>query len=589
MLDDKFIRQYLVEPSKLPKHRFYDRSVKITKKLEAHSKSDYPKDIIEMVRPNETFEQKEYRKNAFTPVTRTYFSKVVSTIAKIERAQDWVINFPDSDMGLKEYASENYPSFDSVDNWFFSLQLREMCDDPNGVIAVFPLPKTNPNNDAETVSPYTFWFESENVIDFVDGKYAVLRSEDKSPIMVNGDSKKDGLMYYIFDTDSWTIATQVGEKSEYIFTYEIQPHYVGSLPCFKIGGIIEEFESGQMLYDSFIGDCLPFWDEALRRYSDLQVQMVLHVHSEKWEIEDTPCRTCQGSGTIKSSYMGNGNHQIACTSCNGLGNVSTRTPFGVKTIKPASKTGIQDSVSIPTPPMGYIDKPIDQTKFIHDQVQENIESGLAAINMEFLMYEPENNSGIAKSLDRQEMNSFFFMIARHIVNNVLNPCYYYIAKWRYGMIYSEDDIMTALPNIKVPTDFDILTQDIITQRLTNAKQAGLSPGLMSQLELQYAEKEFGEQSDQVLMLKAISNVTVDEKMTILSNKGCSNEDYILSSKLPFFVNKATNTVKDFLKMDYQAQADVLNKFAADEVAKNNASLVPIMNDMGGGKPQQVTI
>jgi hypothetical protein len=597
MLTDQLIRQYFVEESKLPKHRFYDRSVEITKKLESHSKGKYPSDIIEIVRPNETFDQKQYRKNAFTPVTKTYFSKVVSTIAKISHAQDWSIRFPEDSTtkegeSLKDYTCENYPNFDSLENWFFTLQLREMCDDPNGVIAVFPYPKKDDGDDSEFLKPFTFWFESKDVIDFVEGQYAVLRSQTKSKVTVKGAPQNTGLIYYIFDSDSYTIATQVGEKDKYTFSYEIKNHLVGTLPCFKIGGIIEEFEEGQILYDSFIGDCLPFWDEALRRYSDLQVQMVLHVHSEKWEIEDTPCKTCSGTGQIRSSYMGNGNHQVTCGTCNGLGNVSTRSLFGVKTVKPASKTGVSDSMAIPTPPMGYIAKPIDETKFIHDQVQENIEAGLAAINMEFLMYEPAVNSGVAKSLDRQEMNAFFSMIARHVVNNVFHPCYYLIAKWRYAAIYSEKDIMDSLPEIKVPTDFDVLTQDIIAQRLASAKQAGLSSGLMSQLELQYAEKEFGETSDQVLMLKAISshdplpNLTVDEKMTILSNKGCSNEDYILSAKLPYFVNKAVNKEKEFLQMTYDEQEGILNKYVAIEIAKNTSSLVPIVNnngDPGGGQ------
>lgn len=587
MLTAEFLSKYFVEPGKLPKHQFYDRSVYITNKLEAHSKGIYPAEIIEMARPNETQEQKDYRKSAFTPVTKTYFSKVVSTVTKISRAEDWSVKFPEQtdvseDETLEDYTCENYPSFDSLLNWFFSLQIREMCDDPNGVIAVFPYPKLDPNNDAEFLRPFTFWFESEDVIDYKEGKYAVLRSAEKTTIRRGDKLSDEGLVYYVFDIDSWVKCKQVGEKDDYRFELEGPfPHNIGSLPCFKIGGIIEEFKEGEMLYDSFVGDCLPFWDEALRRYSDQQVQMVLHVHSEKWEIEDTPCKTCKGSGSVMTQ-MGGKNHSVTCSSCYGSGGGTARGPFNVKMIKVAQKSGPTESITVPTPPMGYIPKPIEETKFIHDQVYENIKNGLAAINMEFLMNEPELNSGIAKTLDRQEMNTFFYVIARHIVKNILDPCYYFIAKWRYGRIYSEEQIMAILPEIRVPVKFDLLNEDLLIQRVSNAKTAGLSPGFMSEMERELAKKEFGEDSIQVQMLDAISqldplpNKDDQSKMTVLSNKGTTLQKYILSCNIQAFINRAVAENDDFFDMTYSDKMDILNGYVQEIIDNQEQAKRPVI-------------
>jgi hypothetical protein len=591
MLDELVLKPYFVDPATLPKHQFYERSVMITEHLEAHSKGKYPKDIIEIARPNETFEQKEYRKLAYTPVTKTYFSKVVSTVAKIRRAEDWSVVFPDQpgvpeDETLEKYVTENYPNFDSLQNWFFSLQLREMCDDPNGVVAVFPYPKKNPDDDSEYLRPFTFWFESEDVIDFREGEFAVLRSSERSLINIDGKPAQRGLVYYVFDKDSWAVCTQVGELKDYKFISQILSHPVGHLPCFKIGGIIEEFKNGQTLYDSFVGDCLPFWDEAIRRYSDLQVQMVLHVHSEKWEIEDTPCKTCKGSGEVMTQYMGGKSVSSRCGTCNGLGCHSPKSPFGVKTIKSANKVSTTDAISVPIPPMGYIDKPIEQTQFIHDQVYENIQSGLAAINMEFLTMEPEVNSGVAKTLDRQEMNSFFYTVAAHIVNNIFQPSIYFISKWRHGTTYVEEKITAIQPAIKTPTDYDILTEDIIIQRISTAKQAGLSAKAMAELEIEFFKKEFGDNSTQVqmltnsLLLDPLPNLSVDEKMTVLANRGCSQEEYILSSKLSYFINRAVNENKDFLTMPYSDKQKILDKYVAEAIAKQQSLKVPIVNSNG---------
>lgn len=590
MLTEEFLRAYFVSPEKLPKHPFYNRSVEITNALEAHSKGKYPKDIIEMVRPNETPEQKKYREVAFTPVTQTYFSKVVSTLGKIGRADDFEVKWKDDTKGpfkdklsLQYYTESDFPYFDSILNWFFSMQLGEMCDDPNGVIAVFPLPKINPLDDAELLRPFSFWFESNDVIDYKEGEYCVVQSAEKSTIYVNNSPTNDGLVYYMFDQDSWTRCYQIGQKLEYSFAYDIQSHPVGYLPCFKVGGNIEEFKNGEMLYDSFIGDCLPFWNEALRRYSDLQVQMVLHVHSEKWEIEDTPCKVCGSSGMVNAP-MGRGGtaqQKVACGNCNGTGCVSQRSPFGVKQIKPATKTSVSDSTPIPTPPMGYIDKPIDQSQFIKDMMQDNITSGLAAVHMEFLMSEPAVNSGVAKAIDKDEVNTFFYNVARHSINNILLPVYYICAKWRYGIAMSESDVEYNLPCIEVPTEFDIITENVQAQRLANAKNAGLSSSMISLMQNEYAEKVFGDDSTEAQTIIAISKLdplpgkTEEEKMTILSNKGTSQFNYILSSNIQGFINQAIAKELDFLEMNYEGQIEILTPYVQDIIDNTEQKIVPI--------------
>lgn len=584
MLTAEILNQYLTDPIHQPKHEFYNKSVKIHETLEAHSKGTYPAKVIEIVRPNETQDQKQYRKDVFTPITKTYFSKVVTTIGKISRAEDWAVDWPEEKGilkidSLKKYTQEDYPYFDSLTNWFFTVQLREMCDDPNGVIAVFPMPKVDPKNDTELYKPFTYWFSSEHVIDYKENSLAVLLSDEKSIVKIGDRDVKEGAIYYFFDTDSWTKAIQIGEKSDYKFEYIITSHKIGHLPCFKVGGIIEEFECGEMLYDSFIGDCVPYWDEALRRYSDLQVQMALHVHSEKWEIADTPCKVCNETGTI-TVMKGTTSTKSACGTCGGSGSVTRRGPFNVKSIKPASKVGINDSISNPTPPMGYILKPIQDTEFINKIKRENILEGLSAINLEFLMNEPEVNSGVAKSLDRQEMNTYFYNIAYHIVHNVLRPSYFFIAKWRYGIQLNDEQIQESLPQINVPTKYDIVTAEIIAQRLAMAKD--MDPSLKTGLQIDYAKAEFGDDCIEAKLIKTIyeldplPNKTEDEKMTVLSNKGTTESKYILSANLPSFINRAMSENDKFLDLKYSEKMDVLDKYIQEIIADNKKNVIPIV-------------
>lgn len=590
MLDLVTIQYYLVAPEilKTRVHHFYARSVEITNKIEAHSKGKYPKEILDIIRPNETPDQKNYRKQAWRPVTKTYFSKAVSTFGKIKKAEDWEVKFeyenksiPEKE-SLEQYTDEDFPNFSSVENWLWSFQFNEMFDDPNGVLAVFPYPKENPLNDAEYLRPFPFWFESEAVIDFKENELAVLRSGELSDVKVGDTIEKTGCVYYIFDQNSYAKCIQIGQKNDYNFQVEIFPIAFGYFPCFKIGGIVEEFLNGEKLWDSFMGDCIPFFDEAVARYSDLQVQNVLHVHSEKWEIEDTPCKTCTGSGQIRNNFMGGGSGYSTCGTCNGSGATSIRSPFGVKTVKPQVKTGLNDAANIPIPPMGYINKPIEDTKFIKEQFYNNIENALSAINMEFVMREPGINSGIAKAYDRQEINTTLGNVAWHIIKNILEPVYFLCGMWRYSQIESEEEIAKMVPCINVPNKFDVLTEDILQNRLAAAKTAGASASLLAQLESQYAKKEFGDDSIQAEIIEATGNLdplpnkTDADKMTILSNGGTTKDKYILSCNLTDFINRAYAENDQFFELDRADQLATIMPYVQEIKDEQIAAKVPMV-------------
>jgi hypothetical protein len=587
MLTIDFIGQYLTDNP--PKHDLYEGSVKIAQKLRVHEKGEYPASLIEIARPNEDEKYKEYRREVFTPITKTVYSKVVSTIAKINRAEDWKIGFADDSSDLKNYTEEIYPYFDSLENWFFSIGLNQMLKDPNSVVAVIPLTKKNPTDDSEQFSPFTFIFKAENVIDYEEGRYAVLMAEEKSMVTQGDTQVKKGKIIYFIDHESYIKAVQVGELTENQFQFNgdemgnINPtmHNFEYMPAWKMGGTIEEFIDGEMLYDSFIGDCIPYWDEALRRYSDHQVNMVLHLHPMEWEIQDTPCPTCKATGSIRREGRDGTPYNEDCRSCAGAGNVSAKTPFGRKLINVSKLDGVNQITPIPTPPAGIIERDIASISFLKQEVKDNIKDGLAAVNMEFIMETPEINSGVAKAMDRQEMNSFFYNIARHVVNNILYPAYYFISAWR-DLSYSEEQIIASMPTINTPTKFDVLSSDILANRLTIAKTAGLPASLTNAMQKEYAETEFGDDSDETILFKLVSDLDPlpglieADKMTVLSNKGTTQAKYILSSNIYAFVFRARIENKTFEKMPYANQMDILDAYVQEVVDENEKDVVPMV-------------
>ncbi len=591
MITIDFIKPYFAKNP--PTHDFYAESIKIHHDLCIHADGIYPDELVETARPNEADEYKEYRKQVFTPVTKTWFSKVTKTIAKGHRAEDWGITWKQDVKGvipkdetLEKYTTVNYPYFDSLENWTFSIALPTMLKDPGGVIATFPLPKKT-TSDTEYLRPYTHYFCSENVIDFRENNFAVLMDEEKSLVRVGDKLVYEGIILHFFDTDSYLKAVQTGEKDDYDFEIEVSEqgeivateHGIGYLPVTKLGGVVNKFYKGDTLWDSFISDCLNNWNEAIRRYSDHQVNMVLHLHPFEWEMADTPCRVCKGTG--KEVTMAKGKkEEYACHVCGGNGHVSIKTPFGKKIIQPTIKKGVNDNTNIPTPPAGIIERDVASISFLKEEYKDQIREGLAAINLEWVMNAPMNVSGESKDKDRAEAQAFFHEVYRHLVLNVMYPHYYFVSKWRYKYL-SEEEIEYNLPSIKVPAIFDFDTAETVGVRLKNAIEGKFNPLIVNKLNIEYAKKELGDDSSDVQKMEVMQqldplpNKTVDEKMTDLASKSISIESYILSENITSFIERAINEKKDFFKMNYSQKLEVLQPYIKEVINSNKESLVPI--------------
>src|SRR5690606_586538 len=297
---------------------------------------------------------------------------------------------------------------------------------------------------------------------------------------------REGRILYLFDKDEVVKIEQTGRKEDFEFVETLRfTHEFGYMPVFKMGGFVEKFQNGEFLYKSFFTDVLDSWDEALRRYSDHQVNMVLHLHPYEWEIADSECSVCKGTGQIKDRAPNGRMLTGSCHSCNGVGRNSVTTPFGRKLIKPVHTAGVGNSFQIPTPPAGIINRDIQSIGFLKQEYKDQIKEGLSSINMEFVMDEPELNSGVAKTVDREELYNFVGTFYEHVVNNILIPCYYFINAWRGGQ---EEN----LPLINVPKKFDLLTSDVISARVKVAKESKFSATIVNRLEIDYARKEFGE-------------------------------------------------------------------------------------------------
>ena len=564
------------------KHANYKETTELAEHLKVHAEGRLPGDVILKRRPSEPEEIKRYRVSIYVPKTQNPINKAINSLEKIRRSQDWVIDYDRDSVpaaitageSLRDYCEFNYPVHSSLTNWMFSEGMRQYLLDANGVFAVVPL--SIPKSSNEYVKPIVLFFDSSQVIQFVSDEYAILKSSDTATYTTPAGliTYTDGDVYYVITKNEVYRYEQVDVRKT-LDLKEVYSHNIGRLPAFKSGGVFSRRKNNETIYKSRIASMIPSLDEAAREYSDLQAEIVQHIHSEKYAYTNSECKTCKGTGETFTDGV-----KAACHTCGGSGSVLNVSPYGMHLISLGDKSM---DYEMPTPPIGYVTKSVEIAKLQDERVRQHLYDALATLNMEFLAETPLNQSGTAKEVDKDELNNFVNGIAEDIVR-ILDNVYYFINEYRYGFIADERKRLAMLPSVNVPTKYDILSSTYLLSEMKVAHDSGASPTIRRALEVEYAKKKFntnaaiGNEAELCFELDPLFGVSEDDKMTRKANGGVSDIDYIISCNITQFVRRAISEDKGFYtKTDKEKNAKMVTY--ADE-KKGVIGVVAI--DMTGG-------
>lgn len=578
------------------RHCFYERSVCKAEDMSVHADGLYPKKLLDERRPNEPEDVMCYRKKIFVPKTKPYFSKIMSSLQKIRRSSDWSIRyegeFPKIPEGekLQDYCEVNFPQFTSVTNWAFAVLLKKYLVDPNAVI--FCYPKEIGGEENRYLRPILQVIDSVHVLDYVYQDYAVMVNPAGCTYQT-AKGVQPGKSFYVVTTVKITRYDQIDGRGTLspVVDYE---HGLGELPVYRIGAVICESVSDRILYESRVSGVLPEFDEAIREYSDLQASVVIHLYPERWEFTQHECMDCKGTGKRRNPAWSVGCD--AATPCDlPCDNKSCRNGYVVA--GPYSKIMVRPTNSVegqappPMPPAGYVEKDVEIIKVQRESVDAHIENGLASINFEFIATTPLNQSGTAKEVDKDELNNTVHSVAEDIVR-CLDWAYYIIAKYRYLLLYNEEQIKEMVPHIAVPEKYDILSTSHLEAQLKNAKDSKANPVIVNALEAEYANKAFNndpsirDMTELVLSLDPLSNISEDDKMVRLSNRGITLVTYIMSSNIQEFVERAISEDAGFVDKELEEQKEVIKKYAQEQLDSENAELKV---DMPEEEPEEVVV
>jgi hypothetical protein len=555
-------------------HSGFKETVKAYMDLKVHMDGDYPKEIIDNARPSEPDHIKEYRKKIFAHISMPACLKVEASLMKIRKSEDWMIRYDEKAVNnplirkgetLQDYMEKKLPFFQSLTNYIFNFFGKQQDTDANAVVAVMPIDPETPSSDYRR--PFPFLFNSPQVIQFVEDDYCILKSADKAIMKIDGGYQLEGDVYFVIDTQF--IQRWEQSESDRGFTLKWQiDHGFGEMPAWKVGGVSWKALDGNFLWKSAMSPMVPFLNEAVREYSDLQAGVVQHLFLERWEIEGGKCKTCSGTGRVLKDGS-----QVKCPNKNCDGGTMIRSPYQSIVIR----KGLPGENPVPNPPAGYIDRNPDIIRLQDERVDKHIYKALAAINMEFLDKVPMAESGVAKSVDKDDANNFAHFIAELRVQN-MDRIYYFSALWRYiDLIKDKDKIKAMCPVVPVPEKFDLFTSAMLALELSGAKTAKISPVLIKAMEVEYSAKKFSAdpevkaEVELVLNLDPLPGSSADEKASMLMNKGVSEENYVISCNISGFVKRAMEEDEKFPSYEHSKQMEKLSAYAGEVIEANKAS------------------
>jgi hypothetical protein len=198
--------------------------------------------------------------------------------------------------------------------------------------------------------------------------------------------------------------------------------------------------------------------------------------------------------------------------------------------------------------------------------------------MEFLADTPLNESGKAKEVDRDDLNSFVYSVAYHAVINVINRIYYFTNEIRVmDLGFSEEEKSKMLPNIPVPERYEILSESYLLDQVAAANTAKINPLIVGLGELDYVNKkyenypEIRERVKTIVQLNPLPLMTPEQKDAAVMAGTVLKEDAMMSNYIVPFVEKAIQENEGFLEMDYDAKYKIIQKYAQEKIGEAQAA------------------
>lgn len=559
------------------RHDDYDECCEHAEEMSWHLYGVKPEKLLERTRPNEDPDITAYRLENYEPITKSAADKAVHIVSKIFNPNLYSVRWKEqtaSSEELKRHTLEYYPDYNSVVNFLKDVLLRKMLADPNGV-AVVTIDQV-PELESVRLLPVLKVYGSKSIYYYDEDHYLIFtKLEDEKIYYFDYYDKNRTVSFYAFIKPN-------GANKDLILIEEKHYEYdFTEIPVWKLRGMSESKDNGQIIFKSYFSSAVPYWNNAITHESDVFAAYIRHLYpqryelteacSYKWEYEGQlfPCRS--GSINLPTGKTG-------CPHCSGSG----YNPVGPYGVYQYTKDKLSESGPLGVDPVGYITVPVDATKMLEERGRHMLEMGLHSINMDVEDKVGENQSGVAKVIDRSAQYDTLYNIGSVVFDVHLTNYYYFANKMMFGVeAVSANlgrDVDKNLPEINKPTQFDIGSVTELINNLKAAKEAGIDGDIIQVKQIELTSRDLTTNPDlkgfTVLLLEldplpGMSQADIDRNVT----KGYVRKvDAVIHFNKKSFVERAIRENPDFVKREREDQLEILEAYADELITENKPEI-----------------
>lgn len=570
---DEFIKLAIKDDKN--RHHNHETCCDHADEMAIHIYGTTPTALLDITRPNEDPAIKAYRLSVYQPKTKSTANKALSIVSKIFNQSLFDIKWKDQSSNgkkLEDYCIENYPVFNSVLVWLQETALSKMISDPNGVMVVKP--KNFDIPDTDRAEPLVLIYGSKNIWHIDYESCLVLISKER-------DSKRKVDIYKFEFYDNINIIQFTLEKAsngEITITEETTyPHGCKTMPVWQLRGTPEAQDNGTIIYKSFFEPAIAYWNDAIGHESDLKGAFINHMHPLRYEYDEECKHVYQGQQCKHGSmWMPNG-ESLTCPGCGGSGyKGAANSPYRIIRINMDKVPGQNDTGNFPIP-AGVINIPTEPTELLDRYVDKQHLKGLEALNMDVVNKIGENQSGIAKVIDRGELYDFLSRIATVVFDVHLTNIFYYFNRFMFG-VSDGQSAEGNLPTIVKPVRFDISSTTELVEQLATAKKAGLNPNYLKAAQNEIIEKKFIDPSTRQYLQQILENDPIpDYEPDIINvlqmNGNYKQTDVVIHFNISQFIIRAYAEMGDkFLQLDKMKKKELLVKYADELIADTKTQI-----------------
>lgn len=572
------------------RHECYAKCVEHCEDMSVHLYGDMPTKLLDMVRPREEEETKKYRKAAYQPTTKSTAEKGVAIVTKIFNPSLYSIQWPANNTSadkLRLYSMEYYPEYNSVTAFLQQTAIKKMLADPNAVLAVtlidFDITDIErPQPIAKIYGSKNIWYQDRNF-------YMIFKKR-----VEQGGGRGDLFFFCIYDKEKIVEITvekvtpdkvQIVELAKYI-------HKFDEVPVWHLRGVPEVLDNGTIWYKSFFEAAIPFWNLAINHESDLFGAFINHLHPIRVELAEECSYIMDGQRCKKGTIYFPDGKNSTCPSCHGTGSRSVRSPYGVYQY---NKEKLSTEGASGLTPVEFINVPTEATQMLQDRVEMLLEKGLFALNMDILNKVGENQSGVAKVIDRDELYDFLYRISTVMFDIHLANIFYFFNKFMFG-ISDKSKANENLPEINKPVQFDISSSLELMEEMKAAKDAGVNPQYLREAQKEVNNKKFASSPD----IKAKLDLMLDldpapeydvETVKLAIDSGLLQKELaVIHTNIEYFVDKALFEHKNFQDLTKEKKIEILKGYAEEMIeemkpALDESAIADDSNGTGGAPGQ----